>query len=144
MTKKKRVVPPMKYCDLLWSIIIRAPGACELAGKDHLDCGGALQGMHIEERTSYELRHKLWNGLPGCQSHHFYYTHREQLWRELCERYYPGRLTLNEKVEKHLKLNYYEIAEDLKRELIGLAQNGLLKHEYSKADQKLIDSLIGG
>ena len=132
----------MRYCDQLWSILQRAVGRCELKGLDHLECSGVLQGMHIESRTSYELRHKIWNGICGCQGHHAYYTYREGEWKKLCELYLPLALQMNSLVVKQVKIDYYSVAMLLETTLRAFHAHGWLKHAYSKADQKIINDVI--
>ena len=69
-----------RKCDKLWSLIVRHGGGCELAGKDHVRCGGVLQAMHNFGRGHAGVRHELWNGTRGCAGHHVWYTHHPEAW----------------------------------------------------------------
>lgn len=71
-----------RKCDRLWSKVIRASngGRCWLAGKDHVRCGGPIQGAHCFGRGHHSVRHELWNGVPLCGGHHVYYTNNPEAW----------------------------------------------------------------
>ena len=136
---------PIQYCDKLWSIIIRAPGRCcakekLVNGKVHR-CSGALQAMHIEGRTCWELRHKLFNGLPGCQGVHTYFTYRNGEWEGFVGENYPEQYGQVYPISKHMRrgavIDYYARADVLRAQL-RLTELG---HTYSKEDQRIIEAL---
>jgi hypothetical protein len=134
----------IQYCDKLWSIIIRAGGECCAVNRvaNHV-CSGALQGMHIEGRTSWALRHELFNGLPGCQGLHAYYTFRPMEWSAFVQKHFRDRYKLISRTiaaGDTQKRNYYVIADKLRARLRVTD----LKHTYSKEDQRIINSIING
>ena len=144
----KRKIPPMKYADKLWSIIIRSCGKCELVGKFPHVCAGALQGMHLDGRTNYDLRHELYNGICGCQGVHTFWTFRcktsvgQKEWERFLEGNFPRkhlRVFIGE-YPKQVKRDYMKIAERLE----ALLRVTIIHHTYSKADQKIIDEVLNG
>jgi hypothetical protein len=81
-----------KDLDRMWSRAVKADGYCFFAGKDHLKCKGWLQACHGISRTYRGTRFDLRNGLPGCASHHKYYTHRPLEWDRFLELYWGEEL----------------------------------------------------
>lgn len=75
--------------DRLFSLLIRKYGKCELAGLDHIRCGGVLQTMHIITRANFRLRWDTANALCGCAGHHVYYTHHPIEWTEFVKEHFP-------------------------------------------------------
>lgn len=78
-----------RKCDKIFSEKVRAVGACELAGLDHLRCSDQLQTMHIVGRANHNLRWDSMNALCGCSAHHIYYTSRPTEFAMLVEENWP-------------------------------------------------------
>ena len=81
--RKSKSASLKRKCDKLWSLVIRRTGACKLAGKDHVRCGGVLQAAHCFGRGHAGVRHELWNGWAICSGHHVWYTHHPEAWTAL-------------------------------------------------------------
>jgi hypothetical protein len=76
----------------LWSFCIRSRDRfiCQLHGKDHLQCAGGLQAMHLVTRGVKGIKYELTNGKTGCQAHHVFYTYNPHLWIALCQKLWPS------------------------------------------------------
>lgn len=95
--KKPDLKKLKKKCDLLASAYYRRETPyCELAGKDHVRCGGVTQWMHIISRSNLRLRYEPYNKLIGCQAHHVFYTYNPVQWVRFLEAHFPDRLALAE------------------------------------------------
>lgn len=92
-----------KKADDVWSLYIRkrAGFRCELAAKDKVRCSPwitdrktgklrlVVQGAHLITRAAFSIRHDIRNGRSLCKGHHKFYSDRQHLWEELCERLWP-------------------------------------------------------
>ena len=139
---------PMKYADQLWSIIIRSIGRCELRGAFLHKCQGALQGMHLDGRTNYDLRHELFNGICGCQGAHTYWTYKSKTskgqreWEKYLSLNFPEkyRKVFVEEHERIIKRDYKKIAQELE----GIIRVVIFNHTYADKDQRVIDRITKG
>jgi hypothetical protein len=71
--------------------LVRSKGFCELAGKDHIHCGGTLQTMHIITRSNLRLRYDFKNVLCGCGGHHVWYTHNPSAFDNFIQNNFPDK-----------------------------------------------------
>jgi len=85
-------------CDKLFSLKVRSIGICQLAGKDHVRCGGMLQCAHIDTRGKHAIRWNPKNALCICAGHHVYYTNNPKMWDMIIENLFPDKYKF---VEKH-------------------------------------------
>ena len=100
--------------DKVFSLFVRSKGYCELAYKDRIRCGGALQTMHIITRGVTGLRYETNNALCGCQGHHVYYTFHPDEWVRLVADLFPEKW----KFVSRYKNTRVKKTEDLYREVI--------------------------
>ena len=77
--------------DKLFSEKVRSLGTCELRGRDHIECSGQLQTMHIVGRACHRLRWEVNNAICGCSGHHFFYTNNSFFFFELVKKEFPKR-----------------------------------------------------
>jgi hypothetical protein len=83
MTYRKQLTLNMEF---LWSFVIRSRDKfiCQRHGKDGIDCSGVLQAAHLVTRNVRGIKYDLRNGRCLCQSHHKFFTHRPELWNQVC------------------------------------------------------------
>lgn len=78
--KKTSRAKLVRQCDKLWSEIVRAKGPCVMLEDQGHECKGVIQAMHGLSRRYHGTRWELWNGFPGCQAAHFYWTKEPMAW----------------------------------------------------------------
>jgi hypothetical protein len=75
----------------------RAGWKCELAGKDGINCSEGkpkeiMQWAHLITRgASKSLKFDLENAVCLCSGHHTFYTHRSDLWPDICKKFFPKK-----------------------------------------------------
>ena len=145
---KKYGLTQVQYADRLWSIIVRLPQKCALAGRDHIKCSGYLQGMHIIGRTRWDLRYVLANGMCGCQAHHTFYTWHQAEWHDILEKYWPARVELlkNIPTKGHIKINYVDTINFLESVVVTAITGWTLDpRDYrSRKDAEILSHLTEG
>jgi hypothetical protein len=74
----------------------RAGWKCELAGRDAVSCSSSrkedMQWAHLITRgASKTLKYDTQNAACLCSGHHKFYTHRNDLWKDICDEMWPER-----------------------------------------------------
>lgn len=112
--KKVKQGTLMRKADKLFSLKTRALGYCELAGKDHVSCGGVLQTMHIITRGNRRLRFDPMNVLCGCQGHHVFYTFNPKRFDLFVAANFPEKWAyVVEHENEKVKIDYNELIAKL-------------------------------
>lgn len=116
MTKKPSRKMLKNKADKLWSLAIRARGACEKCGRTPPEV--TLQGAHIVPRRYLKVRFDLDNGLCLCASCHGYFTHFP-IEFDLFVNEHVGETKYRELRERAIgtagKVDYEAVIEELKK-----------------------------
>lgn len=89
--KKENKSTLRKKLDAAFGSFIRSCGYCQMAGKDHVHCGGSLQWCHIVGRSNMRLRWEENNCVCMCAGHHRYYTSRDFAFIEQIKTHFPEK-----------------------------------------------------